>query len=214
MKKNQKNLLISLSLFSTILLSTGCAPKNPDGSYASAYSYHPYLKKSKRYNKATYKTAYYPKRTNSYALSSIKTIPNPYQYRQDTRLISNIERTAKSLLGTDYQYGANGPYQYDCSSFTKHVFEKQGIQLPRVSKEQAQRGQYVRAEQLKKGDLVFFDSKKSTQVSHVGIYLGKGDFIHASSAQDKVTISNLNSNYYSKHFKWGRRVSNVNYAMR
>jgi len=253
MKKNQKNLLISLSLFSTILLSTGCAPKNSDGSYASAYSYHPYLKKSKRYNKATYKTAYYPKRTNSYALSSIKTIPNPYQYkqekrpiinkatyktvyqpkrtntyalssiktipnpyqyRQDTRLISNIERTAKSLLGTDYQYGANGPYQYDCSSFTKHVFEKQGIHLPRVSKEQAQRGQYVRAEQLKKGDLVFFDSKKSTQVSHVGIYLGKGDFIHASSAQDKVTISNLNSNYYSKHFKWGRRVSNVNYAMR
>lgn len=214
MKKNQKNLLISLSLFSTILLSTGCAPKNSDGSYASAYSYHPYLKKSKRYNKATYKTAYYPKRTNSYALSSIKTIPNPYQYRQDTRLISNIERTAKSLLGTDYQYGANGPYQYDCSSFTKHVFEKQGIHLPRVSKEQAQRGQYVRAEQLKKGDLVFFDSKKSTQVSHVGIYLGKGDFIHASSAQDKVTISNLNSNYYSKHFKWGRRVSNINYAMR
>jgi len=138
-----------------------------------------------------------------------------YSSNQPTNNISNnIERTAKSLLGTDYQYGATGPYQYDCSSFTKHVFAKQGINLPRVSRDQAQRGQFVTANQLQKGDLIFFDSKKSAKVSHVGIYLGRGDFIHASSAKDKVTISNLSSNYYSKHFKWGRRVTNVNYAMR
>lgn len=129
-------------------------------------------------------------------------------------IASNIEKTAKSLLGTDYQFGANGPYQYDCSSFTQHVFAKQGINLPRVSRDQAQRGQYVSARQLQKGDLIFFDSKKSTKVSHVGIYLGRGNFIHASSAKDKVTISNLSSNYYAKHFKWGRRVTNVNYAMK
>jgi len=61
---------------------------------------------------------------------------------------------------------------------------------------------------------IFFDSKKSAQVSHVGIYLGGGNFIHASSAKEKVTISNLSSNYYAKHFKWGRRVTNLNYARR
>lgn len=174
MKRIQKKLLVSISFLSVLLVSTGCAPKNANGSYAN----------------------------------------NNHSYRVSSNIAKNIENTAKSLLGTDYQYGANGPYQYDCSSFTKYVFAKQGINIPRVSRDQAQRGQYIQARQLQKGDLVFFDSKKSSRVSHVGIYLGRGDFIHASSAQDKVTISNLNSNYYSKHFKWGRRVSNVNYAMR
>jgi cell wall-associated NlpC family hydrolase len=193
MKRTHKKLLISISLLSTILLSTGCAPKNADGSYASAYSYHPYLNNGQQQERST----------------------NDYSYRASSNYIANnIENTAKSLLGTDYKYGANGPYQYDCSSFTKHVFSKQGINIPRVSRDQAQRGQYIQARQLQKGDLVFFDSKKSARISHVGIYLGRGDFIHASSSQDKVAISNLSSNYYSKHFKWGRRVINVNYAMK
>ena len=217
MKKIQKKLLITLTLVSSILLTTGCAPKNANGSYASTYSYHSYLKD----NQLAGQTA--TQSTPILVSNRYQTIPNTRSsqrpqirtsYRQTSTVHSNIEQTAKSLLGTDYQYGANGPYQYDCSSFTKHVFAKQGINIPRVSRDQAQRGQYVRSAQLQKGDLVFFDSKKSTKVSHVGIYLGKGDFIHASSAQNKVTISNLNSNYYSKHFKWGRRMTNISYAIR
>ena len=204
MKKIQKKLLLSLSLLSVLLLTTGCAPKNSDGSYASTYSYHSYLNNQKSPTNTTS-----PTRRN-YA----QRVVNNNSYQPVNGITSKIEKTAKSLLGTDYQYGANGPYQYDCSSFTKYVFAKQGITIPRVSRDQAQRGQYVQARQLQKGDLVFFDSKKSAKVSHVGIYLGRGDFIHASSAQDKVTISNLSSNYYSKHFKWGRRVTNVSYAMR
>ena len=186
MKSSQKQLFTSITLFSIVLLTTGCAPKNADGTYNSPYSYHPYLNQEQ----------------------------GNYPYNRISNSINNIEQIAKSLLGTDYKYGANGPYQYDCSSFTKYVFAQQGIKLPRVSRDQAQKGQYIQAKQLQKGDLVFFDSKKSTRISHVGIYLGKGDFIHASSSQDKVTISNLSSNYYSKHFKWGRRVTNINYAMR
>jgi len=211
MKKTQKKLLISLTLLSTILFSTGCAPKNSDGSYASTYSYHSYLTNTQKHN--TMRST----PIKNYESRQERKVITKYRYRpinSTNNILSNIEKTAKSLLGTDYQYGANGPYQYDCSSFTKHVFAKQGINIPRVSRDQAQRGQYIQAQQLQKGDLVFFDSKKSTKVSHVGIYLGRGDFIHASSAQDKVTISNLNSNYYSKHFKWGRRVTNINYAMR
>jgi len=194
MKETQKKLLTTITLLAAILLSTGCAPKNANGSYSSAYSYHPYLKNNgntKNYNSRKY----------------TKNIVH-------TNISNKIENTAKALLGTDYKYGANGPYQYDCSSFTKYVFSKQGINIPRVSRDQAQKGQYIKARQLQKGDLVFFDSKKSAKVSHVGIYLGRGNFIHASSAQDKVTISNLNSNYYSKHFKWGRRVTNMSYAMK
>lgn len=140
---------------------------------------------------------------------------HPYQQNHiSNTLATSIERTAKSLLGTDYQYGANGPYQYDCSGFTKHVFAMQGIHLPRVSRDQAMEGEYVNAFQLQKGDLLFFDSKKSRRISHVGIYLGEGKFIHASSSKDCVVISSLNSKYYKKHFKWGRRVNNTNYVMR
>jgi cell wall-associated NlpC family hydrolase len=209
MKNSPKKLLTTLTLLSTILfLTTGCAPKNADGSYASTYSYHSYLDHTKNPNKTrnTTRRNYAQRVVSNNIYQPTNGIPNA--------ITSKIENTAKSLLGTDYEYGANGPYQYDCSSFTKYVFAKQGISIPRVSRDQALRGQYIKARQLQKGDLVFFDSKKSTKVSHVGIYLGKGDFIHASSAQDKVSISNLNSNYYSKHFKWGRRVTNVNYAMR
>jgi cell wall-associated NlpC family hydrolase len=231
MKKKLTNLFFPLSTLSIILLSTGCVPKNADGTYNSAYSYHPYLKEKKKHHRpiSSYRTnnripiqqnryrtvAYHNSLQNNLRPNLIRRyVPNIRPSYNNNNINNNIEKTAKSLLGTDYQYGATGPYQYDCSSFTKYVFSKQGINLPRVSREQAQRGQYVSANQLQKGDLIFFDSKKSAQVSHVGIYLGRGDFIHASSAKDKVTISNLSSNYYSKHFKWGRRVTNLNYAMR
>jgi len=213
MKRTQKRVFISLSLLSALLVATGCAPKNPDGTYSSAYSYHPYLKHN--HSKKQMKLNHYPKKhLFRHTRPTLRTSPHDVSSPSSNKIVKNIERTAKSLLGTDYQYGATGPYQYDCSGFTKYVFAKQGITLPRISREQAQKGQYVTANQLKKGDLIFFDSKKSNQVSHVGIYLGEGNFIHASSAQDKVTISNLSSNYYSKHFKWGRRVTNLNYAMR
>jgi len=202
MKRTQKNIVTTLTLLTFSIISNGCVPKNADGTYHSAYSYHPY---------------------NTQQHTSVPRVlinRHPYQVQYLNTSYSNvstadtIEQVAKSLLGTDYQYGANGPYQYDCSSFTKYVFAKNGITLPRVSKDQARVGQYVRASELQKGDLVFFDSKKSSEVSHVGIYLGRGNFIHASSAKDQVTISNLNSNYYSKHFKWGRRVTNMSYARR
>ncbi len=198
MKRVQKKLLTTLSLLSLIFLSNGCAPKNADGTYHSVYSYHPY-NRHQNLGESISHGHYQNPRFTSYGSS-----PKGEE----------IERIAKSLLGTDYQYGANGPYQYDCSSFTKYVFSKEGITLPRVSKDQAKVGQYVRANELQKGDLVFFDSKKSSEVSHVGIYLSRGYFIHASSSQGKVTISNLNSNYYSRHFKWGRRVTNLSYARR
>ena len=199
MKRTQKTILTTLTLLTFSVISNGCAPKNADGTYHSVYSYHPYNTNRSLGEPISNSHRYQTQRFNSYG---------------STPKGEAIEHIAKSLLGTDYQYGANGPYQYDCSSFTKYVFSKEGITLPRVSREQARVGQYVRANELQKGDLIFFDSKKSSKVSHVGIYLGKGDFIHASSSKDQVTISNLNSNYYSKHFKWGRRVTNRSYASR
>jgi cell wall-associated NlpC family hydrolase len=197
----QNKTVITLTFSSLVLLSTGCVPKNADGSYSSAYSYHPYSQSGTKVTQV--QSAKHSPYTNFQ-------VNHPIQMN----LINKIEKDALELLGTDYKYGANGPYQYDCSSFTKHVFAKQGIKLPRVSRDQAKEGIYLTKNQLQKGDLIFFDSRKSNVVSHVGIYLGHGKFIHASSKEDQVAIASLNSNYYTKHFKWGRRVTNHNYAMR
>ena len=129
---------------------------------------------------------------------------------------SKIEEDAKRLLGIKYVWGATGPYKYDCSGFTQKVYRDAGINIPRVSRDQARVGQYVSFNNLQKGDMVFFDTnkKRTGKVSHVGIYLGDGNFIHASSAAKKVVVFNFNKKtFYKKRFLWGRRVIQDNYFM-
>ena len=191
----------NLILLSSVLLIAGCVQKNADNTYTSTYSYHSY----NQHRSAHYQTP----RHNQ----------NHYQINNNRGnsgfLSSQIERTAKSHLGKTYEWGANGPSTFDCSGFTKAVFAQYGITIPRVSTEQAKAGKMIPRNYLNKGDLIFFDSKKSSKVSHVGIYLGNGAFIHASSSKHRVVISSLNSNYYSEHFKWGRRVTDAGrYASR
>jgi len=133
-------------------------------------------------------------------------------------IIKKIEADAKSFLGTRYVWGATGPNKFDCSGFTQWVFRDAGINIPRVSRDQAKVGQYVSFNNLRKGDMVFFDTNKHKKgvVTHVGIYLGNGYFIHASSAAKKVVVFNWNEKpYYKKRFLWGRRVvqDNAMYAL-
>jgi len=120
-----------------------------------------------------------------------------------------IEWNAKELLGHKYVWGATGPVNYDCSGFTRKVFADVGIHLPRVSRDQAKKGQLISFYELKKGDLVFFATKRRHPniVTHVGIYLGNGNFIHASSGAKKIVVFNFNKHeYYKKHFLLARRV--------
>jgi len=119
---------------------------------------------------------------------------------------TKVIKTAKRYLGTRYVYGANSRHAVDCSSFVQQVFKKVHKKLPRTSKEQAKVGKRIPKNKLKKGDLVFFSSKKTKGVAHVGIYIGNGKFIHASSARKKVVITSLNKRYYRYHFKGARRI--------
>jgi len=116
-----------------------------------------------------------------------------------------IEAMAKSKLGKKYVWGGNGPYSYDCSGFTKEVFALNGIKIPRNSWNQAKVGMKISKKHLKKGDLIFFNSKHHKGVNHVGIYLGNGKFIHASKFHKRIVISKFRE--YKRYFKWGCRLS-------
>jgi len=117
-----------------------------------------------------------------------------------------ILKNAVAMRGTRYSYGASSRHATDCSGFTWQVYAKQGIHLPRTSHEQAHVGQPIKSNDLKPGDLVFFGSRNHRGVGHVGIYVGKGKFIHASSGGGKVQFNSLSDNYYQNHYKGARRV--------
>ena len=121
---------------------------------------------------------------------------------------SEVISLAKTLLGKPYIWGAQGPSSFDCSGFTYYVFKNSvNITLPRVSIDQSKYGNYVSKNNLKVGDLIFFDTNGSNDgnVSHVGIYIGNGEFIHASSTKKKVVISKMSS-YYNEAFVNARRI--------
>ncbi len=123
---------------------------------------------------------------------------------------SKITSLAKKKLGRRYVWGATGEKNtFDCSGFTTYVYKKNGIQLPRRAIAQSKYGKYVPRKNLQKGDLIFFDTSKHHKgyVNHVGIYLGNGKFIHASSAKKKVVITSLNKAFYSQRYKGARRPS-------
>ncbi len=121
-----------------------------------------------------------------------------------------ITSVAKTKLGHKYVWGASGNKNtYDCSSFTKYVYKNVGVTIPRTSINQSKFGKYVKRNELKKGDLIFFDTSKRRKgyVNHVGIYLGDNKFIHASSAKKKVVITSLDKKFYSNRYKGARRPS-------
>jgi cell wall-associated NlpC family hydrolase len=145
-------------------------------------------------------------------LPSSKKISKKTEHTPRISVREKIAKYAKTKLGKKYVWGAVGPRSFDCSGFTRAVYKSTtGIKIPRVSRDQAKVGKYVKFRGLKCGDMVFFDTEKkfSGRVNHVGIYLSNGNFIHASSARKKVIITNFNKRpFYKKRFLWGRRVVN------
>ena len=113
---------------------------------------------------------------------------------------------AKQFLGVPYVYGGNGPNCFDCSGFTKYVYAHFGVTLNRTATDQLANGTSVSKSQLQPGDLVFFRANTTKPVSHVGIYIGGGKFIHASTNAYVVQIDDLSSGYYSRVYVYGRHI--------
>jgi len=115
---------------------------------------------------------------------------------------------AKYFKGGRYIWGGTTPKGFDCSGYVQYLYKKQGINLPRTALAQSQVGEDVDIDELKKGDLLFFltDKKRKIPVTHVGIYLGNGEFIHAASRKKGIIISPITQGYYASKFVKAKRV--------
>ena len=131
----------------------------------------------------------------------------PQSDKSNSEIIDRLISIAKSKVGSRYKSGATGPNSFDCSGFVYYAYKNVGIKIPRVSTNQAKIGKKLSRSELKKGDIVCFDTAKRGHVNHTGIYLGDGRFIHASSGRAySVTVSNLDKGFYKEKFRWGTRV--------
>ena len=114
-------------------------------------------------------------------------------------------RTAERFVGIPYQWGGNTVVDgMDCSGFVRAVYNLCGVNIPRTSAEQFKVGRGIDAEDLVDGDLVFFGSSAG-RVSHVGIYVGNNQFVHAPRRGEDIKISPLQGNAYFNQFIGARR---------
>lgn len=117
---------------------------------------------------------------------------------------SEIVAYSKKFYGVPYVSGGSTPSGFDCSGFTSYVYRQFGVSLPRTASGQATVGTTVSKNELLPGDLVFFNTYGG--ISHVGIYIGGGEFIHATVPGDVVRTSSLNSAYYTRTYVTAKRI--------
>ncbi|WCN36945.1 C40 family peptidase [Aneurinibacillus uraniidurans] len=113
--------------------------------------------------------------------------------------VDHIVSVAQSLIGVPYRWGGTTTSGFDCSGFVRYVFAKEDVSLPRTAYAMYQQGTPVSRSALRRGDIVFFKTESYAPVTHTGVYIGNGRFVHASSSKG-VSVSNVNDRYY-----WGQR---------
>ncbi|AQQ60493.1 hydrolase [Helicobacter bilis] len=128
---------------------------------------------------------------------------NQHKPKTHDKVRKNIAKDAHQYIGVPYKWGGTTSSGFDCSGLVRAVYRLNGLTLPRTSIEQYGSGKFVAKNNLKVGDLVFF-TNNGKQVNHVGIYIGNNQFIHAPGKGKKVTIANLNTNYWVKAYRGGR----------
>ncbi|MBR2698874.1 MAG: C40 family peptidase [Clostridia bacterium] len=163
------------------------------------------------------KSATTTSKSDSDTSSSLSSVPEKLRSTTTSPSVSKIEYTiyvAQNLIGTPYAENSNPPDTFDCAKFTLWCYDKaeSGV-LKDSSKSQGYDDRYDKVSygDLKRGDLVCFNtiSTDDDESDHVGIYIGDGYFIHASSAGGKIMVSQMvsgSSDYYKRNFSWGRRI--------
>jgi cell wall-associated NlpC family hydrolase len=121
--------------------------------------------------------------------------------------VKHLVAQAMSYLGTPYRRGGSSRQGVDCSGLVGAVYSQEGLDLPRTAAEQFARGEKVAESDLRPGDLVFFHNTYKRGISHVGIFIGDGRFIHAAGHREGVIVSDLTRPYYRARFAGARRVA-------
>lgn len=116
----------------------------------------------------------------------------------------SVMRAAYSVIGTPYVFGGTSPYGFDCSGFTQYAFARAGVYLPRSADSQFYYGRRISMDQIRPGDLIFYTTYEPG-ASHVGIYVGNGNFIHAGSSTG-VTIAAAFTGYWGARYYGACRV--------
>ena len=119
----------------------------------------------------------------------------------------DIANKAKQYLGTPYVYGGASPSGFDCSGFVYYVLKTLGYPSYRMLVDQYKQGTYVSKANLQPGDVVFFANTYGSGLSHAGIYVGNGQFIHAPNSSRTVSYDTLTSGYWANHYYGARRMS-------
>jgi len=141
------------------------------------------------------------------ATAKAQKVGKSYQLTADDR--KKLLDYAKFFKGGKYIWGGTTPKGFDCSGYVQYLYKKHDVNLPRTAWSQSKQGMPVAINNLEKGDLLFFltDKKRGIPVTHVGIYIGNGEFIHAASKKKGIIISPIHHGYYAKKFVSARRVS-------
>ncbi|MEA2046980.1 MAG: C40 family peptidase [Campylobacterota bacterium] len=147
-------------------------------------------------------------RSQRIALAQKKAAKEGKTYQVSERDRQKLLAEAKLFQGGRYLWGGTTPEGFDCSGYVQYLYKKNNINLPRTAWAQSQQGVDVPLEALEKGDLLFFltDKTRGIPVTHVGIYIGNGEFIHAASKEKGIIISPLTRGSYAKSFVSAKRV--------
>ena len=138
---------------------------------------------------------------------------NSHRYSKTVKSVSQrsgrvVPRTllsrGLSMVGSRYRYGGTSSRGVDCSGLMKVIYQKEGIALPHSARQQYRIGKPISSGKLAPGDLVFFNTRGS--VSHVGMYIGNGKFLHAANPREGVRVDSLNSIYYNRRYIGARRI--------
>lgn len=141
---------------------------------------------------------YYIVSPDAYAVTNQKRYGTPY-------LRNEIVKTAETFIGVPYLWGGNSVETgFDCSGLTMTVYQLNGLDLPRHSGDQFETGIPVALEELQPGDLIFFHTRGNGKISHVGIFVGDDQFIHAAGKGKNIRRDSLSSTYYRTHYVGGR----------
>jgi len=175
---------------------------------ATEYSYQAIYDELHRDENLARRAAAAKQRVRQIAKASVKAKKEGKSYHLTADDKKKLLDYAKFFKGGKYVWGGTTPKGFDCSGYVQYLYKKNGINLPRTAWSQSKQGIEVDKAHLEKGDLLFFltDKKRGIPVTHVGIYLGNGEFIHAASRKQGIIISPITHGHYANTFVSARRV--------